>query len=326
MENTPNRPVLDQGGKVVAGATRWKSSKSSPPSGELFVIANLDYNDVMKLGVHVSTAGGVDQAVDRAVALGCNTFQIFISNPRGWKITEIPDESVAAFRQKYDENKMQDAFAHSIYLINLASPNETLREQGIDSLVSGLRNVERLGLVGLVTHIGSHQGNGIEIGTERVVEALGQILTENSGKSLLLLENTAGAGNLVGKNFKELGNIIKQSGSDRLGICLDTAHAFEQGYELHTAAGLDKMIAEIDENVGLDRLRAIHLNDSMTELGSCRDRHENYGQGFIGEEGLTRIINHPALRDIPFVMETPEIKDGTGTKGMIDHIRSLRKD
>jgi deoxyribonuclease IV len=280
----------------------------------------------MKLGVHVSTAGGIDQAVDRATALGCNTFQIFISNPRGWKTTIIADEDIEIFRTKYQNQQMQDAFAHSIYLINLASPNETLREQSIDSLVSGLVNVERLGLNALVTHIGSHLGDGIEIGTERVVACLGQILTEATCCSMLLLENTAGAGNLVGKNFKELGNIIKLANSDRLGICVDTAHAFEQGYELHTADGLEKMIAEIDEYIGLDKLRAIHLNDSMTELGSCRDRHENYGQGFIGEEGLTRIINHPAFKDIPFVMETPEIKEGTGTRGMIDHIRSLRKE
>ncbi len=280
----------------------------------------------MKLGVHVSTAGGIDQAVDRAVALGCNTFQIFISNPRGWKVTEIADENVAAFREKYDKYKIEDAFAHSIYLINLASPNETLREQGIESLISGLRNVERLGLVGLVTHIGSHQGDGIETGTQRVITAIEQILENSNSTAMLLLENTAGAGNLVGKNFKELGDIISAVGSDRLGICLDTAHAFEQGYELHTTEGLEKMVREIDECVGLSKLRAIHLNDSMTELGSCRDRHENYGQGFIGEEGLTRIINHPAFKDIPFVMETPEIKDGTGTRGMIDHIRSLRKD
>jgi len=280
----------------------------------------------MKLGVHVSVAGGVDQAIDRAAALGCNTFQIFISNPRGWRPTMMPEADTSRFKEKYHADNMQEAFAHSIYLINLASPNEYLREQSIESLISGLVNTERLGLKYLVTHIGSHQGDGLEIGIERVVDCLSQILSDTTCCATLLLENTAGAGNLVGKNFKELGDIIKKSGSNRLGICLDTAHAFEQGYELHTADGLERMIAEIDEHVGLNRLHAIHLNDSMTELGTCRDRHENYGQGHIGEEGLTRIINHPKLKDLPFVMETPEIKEGGGTRALIDHIRSLRKD
>lgn len=280
----------------------------------------------MKLGIHVSVAGGVDQAVDRAASFGCNTFQIFISNPRGWRPTIIPEEDTSRFKKKYIENNMQDAFAHSIYLINLASPNEYLREQSIESLISGLVNTERLGLKYLVTHIGSHLGDGLEVGTERVVDCLHQILSDTTCCATLLLENTAGAGNLVGKNFKELGEIIQKFGFNRLGICLDTAHAFEQGYELSTADGLEKMIAEIEKYVGLDRLHAIHLNDSMTEMGSCRDRHENFGQGFIGEEGLTRIINHPKLKALPFVMETPEIKEGGGTKALIERIRALRNE
>lgn len=284
------------------------------------------YNGIMKLGVHVSTAGGADLAIDRALALGCNTFQIFISNPRGWKPTIIADETAILFKEKYRNANMVDAFAHSIYLINLASKNDYLREQSIESLISGLINIDRLELPCLVTHIGSHNGDGIDIGIKRVVDCLHQILADTPDRTKLLLENTAGAGNLVGKNFKELGTIINQINSNRLGICLDTAHAFEQGYRLNTPDGLEEMIDEIKENVGLNRLYAIHLNDSMTELGSCRDRHENYGQGFIGENGLTRIINHPAFKDIPFVMETPEIKNGNATKEMIQNIRSLRKD
>lgn len=276
----------------------------------------------MKLGVHVSVAGSVDLAVDRARDLGCNTFQIFVSNPRGWKPTIIPDDDIAKFKMKYKASGMQDAFAHSIYLINLASPNDYLREQGIESLISGLVNVERLGLGALVTHIGSHQGDGIETGIKRVVDSLNQVLTDTTCCATLLLENTAGAGNLVGKTFEELGKIIKELDSPRLGICLDTAHAFEYGYNLDTAEGLEEMIKEIEDHVGLERLKAIHLNDSMTEKGSNRDRHEEYGRGLIGEEALTRIINHPKLRDLPFVMETPELKSGAAGKEVIDQIRS----
>lgn len=280
---------------------------------------------MMKLGVHVSTSGSIDQAVDRAIALGCNTFQIFVSNPRGWKPTLISDQDIEAFRTKYTAAKMEGAVAHSIYLINLASPNKYLREQSIESLISGLMNTDKLGLTGLVTHIGSHQGDGLEKGTERVVEALNQTLAMTPGSAKLLLENTAGAGNLVGKTIAEIGEIIRQVGSERLGLCLDTAHAFEYGYELNTEEGLETLITEIEEEIGLERLYAIHLNDSITELGSNRDRHETFGKGQIGEEAMTRIINHPKLRDKPFIMETPDIKNGEVGREIVDWVRSLAK-
>ncbi len=279
----------------------------------------------MKLGVHVSSAGKIDQAVDRAVALGCNTFQVFISNPRGWRPTMIPDTDVRNFKEKYQKTSMQGAVAHAIYLINLASPNSYLREQSIESLISSLVNVERLGLSGLVTHIGSHQGDGLEIGISRVVESLDQILTDTTCCAMLLLENTAGAGNLVGKTIKEIGDILRKADSERLGFCLDTAHAFEYGYELNTAAGLEALVTEIEKEIGLDKLRAIHLNDSMTDLGSNRDRHETFGKGFIGEEAMVRIINHPKLRDKPFIMETPEINKGESGRQIVNHVRSLWK-
>jgi len=279
----------------------------------------------MKLGVHVSVAGSVDLAIDRAVSLGCNTFQIFISNPRGWKPTIISADDADIFKKKYIAAAMDSAFSHSIYLINLASPNEYLREQGIESLISGLINTEKLGLQSLVTHIGSHQGDGIEIGIERVVYSLNQILGNSTCCAKLLLENTAGAGNLVGKTFVELGNIINKVNSPRLGICLDTAHAFEYGYAIDTSKGLESLIKEIEDNVGIEKLKAIHLNDSLTDLGSNKDRHETFGEGKIGKKALTRIINHPKLRNIPFVMETPEIKSGEAGREIVDCVRALWK-
>jgi len=277
----------------------------------------------MKLGVHVSSAGSLDLAVDRAVALGCNTFQIFVSNPRGWRPTVISNENATNFKLKYRENNIIGAVAHSIYLINMASPNETLREQSVESLITGLTNTELLGLSGLVTHIGSHQGDGLEIGTKRVVECLGQILSDQTCCAMLLLENTAGAGNLVGKTIKELGEIVRQVNHERLGFCLDTAHAFEFGYDLRTEEGLESLVAEIEHEIGLEKLGAIHLNDSMTEFESNRDRHETYGKGMIGEEALTRLINHPKLRDKPFIMETPDIGKGVAGKEVVDRVRSL---
>jgi deoxyribonuclease-4 len=279
----------------------------------------------MKLGVHVSVSGGVDKAVDRAVELGCNTFQIFVSNPRGWKPTIIGDDEAKLFSTKYKAAKMQDAFTHGIYLINLATEDEYIKELSIESLISGLINTQKLGLIGLVTHIGSHHGVGIEKGIERVVEAVETILKDAIGSVPLLLENTAGAGNLVGDKIYEIGEIIKRIGSERVGFCLDTAHAYESGWQIDTKDGLEKTLSEIDEFIGINKLKAIHLNDSKTEFNSKRDRHETFGKGLIGQEALTRLINHPQLKDKPFVMETPEIKHGEAGREVIDFVRSLSK-
>ncbi len=279
----------------------------------------------MKLGIHVSTSGGIDQAVDRATELGCNTFQIFVSNPRGWKPTVFKDSDIELFKQKYLANNMDGGVSHSIYLINMASPREDLRDLSIESLIVGLNNTGALGLSGFVTHVGSHQGDGLEIGLNRVCVSLERILSESSSSAMLLLENTAGAGNLVGKNFTELGSIFKQIRSDRLGACLDTAHAFEYGYKIHTEQGLRDFVQEIDQSIGLDKLKAIHLNDSMTDLASNRDRHEEFGEGYIGKEAMIRIISCPEFKNIPFIMETPKFKTGEAGKEFIAEIRSYVK-
>lgn len=280
------------------------------------------YDLKMRLGIHVSTSGGIDKAVDRAVEIGCNTFQIFVSNPRGWKPTLLKENEVQLFREKYQDTKISGAVSHSIYLINLASPREELRDLSIESLQSSLLNTQTLGLDGLVTHLGSHQGDGIDVGLDRVCSSLEQILTEDITDVSLLLENTAGAGNLVGRNFDELGKIFKRVKSKNLGICLDTAHAFEYGYNLQTEPGLDNLVKEIDKMVGLEKLRVIHLNDSMTDLASNRDRHEEFGEGYIGKEAMIRIINHPGLKHLPFIMETPRLKTGELGKEFVDKIRS----
>lgn len=277
----------------------------------------------MKLGVHVSTAGGVEKAVERASEYGCNTFQIFVSNPRGWKPTIIAEADIQSFRQKYANAGMQDAFAHAIYLINMATDDPEMRDKSIDSLISGLNYTDKLGLNGLVTHIGSHGGVGIVTGIERVVSCIDEIMESYQGDAWLLLENTAGAGNLVGDKIEEVGAIIQKCKFDKVGFCLDTAHAFESGLPIHTAAGLEQVLDLIENHIGLEKLKAIHLNDSMTDFNSKRDRHENFGKGFIGEEALTRIINHPKLKDKPFAMETPEVKEGNDIKKMIEYVRSL---
>jgi deoxyribonuclease-4 len=277
----------------------------------------------MKLGVHVSNTGGIQKSVDRASELGCNTFQIFVSNPRGWKPTLIPNEDISAFRESYAEKKMEDAVSHSIYLINLASDNDFFRKSSIDSLVQNLNLTHKLGLKGLVTHIGSHKDETLEIGIKRVAESIKEVLNRSEG--YLLLENTAGAGSLVGDKFEEVGEIVRQVGSERVCFCLDTAHAFESGYELQTESGLEQMVSELDKFIGLERLKAIHLNDSLTKFESHHDRHAEFGEGEIGQEAMVRIINHPELRDIPFIMETPKLKTGEVGKEFIESIRKLQE-
>lgn len=279
----------------------------------------------MKLGIHVSTAGSLDQAIDRAVSIGCNTFQIFVSNPRGWKPVLVSDSDATLFKTKYRSAKMEDAIAHSIYLINLASNNPDFVELSIESLISALITVEKLGLSGLVTHIGSYKGGNLEDGINKVVDSIKQVLNDATCCASLLLENTAGAGNLIGKNFSELGQILALVNSERLGICLDTAHAFEYGYDIRTEKGLEALVSEIEQYVGINNLKAIHLNDSMTDISSNRDRHAEFGEGLIGSEGLTRLINHPKLKSLPFIMETPKFKSGEVGRDFLSSIRKMQR-
>lgn len=279
----------------------------------------------MKLGIHVSTSGGLVSAIDRADDLGCNTFQIFVSNPRGWAPTIVSDADVENFRKIYLERGMLDAVSHSIYLINLASNNPFFLSSSIASLKNNLSLSDRLGLSGLVTHIGSYKEESYEVGVSRVSESISDILADYHGKAKLYLENTAGAGNLIGDKFAEIGEIINNVKSEHLGFCLDTAHAFESGYTIRTSHGLEQMVLEIEQDIGLDKLGVIHLNDSMTALGSKRDRHEEFGEGEIGQEALVRLINQPEFYDKPFIMETPKLKTGEVGKEFIRKIASLQK-
>lgn len=279
----------------------------------------------MQLGVHVSTAGGYETAIDRACDLGCNTFQIFVSNPRGWKASTVEHRQAKFFCERYQKAGMSQAVSHSIYLINLASENDFIKEQSVNSLKAGLENTYRLGLSGLVTHIGSHKGMSLKDGIERVSESIFAVFSKTEERPDLLLENTAGAGNLVGDRFEEIGAILKKVKDKKLAFCLDTAHAFESGYPVNDKRGLDNTLIELDKNIGLGNLKAIHLNDSKSAFSSHLDRHEDFGEGQIGLESMIRIINHPSLKDKVFIMETPQLKSGEKGREFIDQIRSYQK-
>jgi len=267
----------------------------------------------MYFGAHVAASGGVWRAIERAVELGCEAVQFFAGSPRTWRPTLYKERDAARFREARAASPVRFAVIHTIYLINLASANEEFYEKSVVALTGAVQAAEQLGCEAVVTHIGSHQGAGFAAGLERVRAALLRTLAETEGSPVrLLLENTAGAGGTMGVSFAELADILAAAGRHpRLGICLDTAHLFEAGHDIRTRAGLDAALAELDATCGLERLVMLHLNDSMTALGSNRDRHANIGDGDLGREGFRVIVNHPAFADLPGILEVPGL-DGQG--------------
>jgi deoxyribonuclease-4 len=267
----------------------------------------------MYFGAHVKSSGGVWHAIENGAAIGAEAVQFFAGSPRTWKPTLYKDADSARFREARAGSPIRFVVIHTIYLINLASENEDFYEKSVTSLSGALRAADQLGADAIVTHIGSHQGSGFAAGLERVQQGLRRALAESEGSPVrLLLENTAGAGGTMGVDFRELGQIIDAGGGDpRLGICVDTAHIFESGVDLRTREGVDEVLRELDEACGPDRLAMFHLNDSKTPLGSNRDRHENIGDGDLGEGAFRLLVNEPAFKDLPGILEVPGI-DGDG--------------
>ena len=267
----------------------------------------------MYIGAHVKSSGGVWNAIDNGVRIGCEAVQFFAGSPRTWASTVYKDADAAKFVEARAASPIRFAVIHTIYLINLASARDDFYERSVTSLAGALAAADQLGADAIVTHVGSHQGAGFEAGLDRVQAALLRVLGESAGSPVrLLLENTAGAGGTMGVDFDELGAMIRAADEHpRLGLCLDTAHLFEAGFDIGTAAGLDEALARLDAACGLDRLVMLHLNDSKTPRGSNRDRHENIGGGELGLVGFRAIVNHPALADIPGILEVPGF-DGEG--------------
>lgn len=278
----------------------------------------------MLIGGHVSSAGGIDTAVDRAVAIGGDALQLFTQSPRMWRPTAHGPESLAAFRAKRVEAGIGYVLAHALYLINLASPDRELHRKSVTALHSTLAVAREIG-ADVVFHVGSHLGAGFEAGLERVVPALTSALKETSDTTWLLLENSAGAGGTIGRSLDELVTLVQRlDGHSRLGLCLDSCHLYVSGIDVADPAVVDGLLADLDARVGLERLRAIHLNDAETPLGSNRDRHANLGDGLIGD-GLAVLLRHPLLQDRPFVLETPG-PDGHGPDAdQIGRARALWK-
>lgn len=280
----------------------------------------------MLLGLQVSTEGKIYEALERAHKLGCNTMQIFARNPQQWRQDFLEPKDIAEFRQRQERFKIGPLFIHISYLINLASPNPRLYNGSVEAYIEDILEAEVLGADYIVTHMGSHKETTEEEGLARFIEALDRILEKSqSTKVGVLLENTAGSGSWLGYKFshhKEIIQCLKHK--ERVGLCLDTAHAYLAGYDIATKEGLESALDEIDEMVGLNRLKAVHLNDAKDKLGSKHDRHEHIGKGKIGLEGMRRIINHPRLRDLPFILETPKKSDEDDSMNL-NTVRKLRQ-
>ena len=265
----------------------------------------------MLLGAHVSISGAIHLSVDRAVELGCTTFQIFTRNPRGWTYTKLKKVEVEEFRRKFESAGFKVAMAHMPYLPNIASPNKPVHEKSTKSLIAELERCGELGVGLLVVHVGSHLGAGIEKGIEQVANAVNRAIEAVDNDVKILLENMAGQRNSCGSRFEDIAEILARiKNPERVGVCLDTCHLLAAGYDIRDAESLDATISRFDKVVGLGRLKAVHLNDSKGGLGSGLDRHEHIGMGNIGEKGFKAFINHPAIRDKPMVIETPEDERG----------------
>ncbi|MBL7198000.1 MAG: deoxyribonuclease IV [Candidatus Omnitrophica bacterium] len=267
----------------------------------------------MYIGAHVSISGKIYESLDRARALRCNAMQIFSRNPRQWRQLELSSQDIEEFRKRRKKYKIEKVVVHIPYLINLASPYKVLYRNSIRAYIEDLNEADMLGAEFLVTHMGSHTNTFELAGIDRFASALNTIFDNTKGiKTKLLLENTSGSGSWLGYKFihhRMIYSRVKQTG--RLGICLDTAHAFASGYDLKSEVGLNSMLSEIDELLGIDQIGVVHFNDSKKDFASRLDHHENIGKGKIGLSTLQRIIRHPKLRNSVFILETPKmnIKD-----------------
>jgi deoxyribonuclease-4 len=265
----------------------------------------------MKIGAHVSSAGGISKAVERGVEIGCETIQIFGSSPQSWAFKPIPDTEIQAFRKKSAETGLGPVYLHAIYLINLGTSNQANLEKGIESLINYMNLAADIGAGGVIFHPGSHRGAGYDGVFAQTVDSIKRVLDNSREGPYLCLENMAGMGQHIGAKFEELGQVLKAVASPRLRICLDTQHSFAAGYDLTTPKGIEMMVTEFDEAIGLENLAAVHANDSKQPCGSGVDRHDNIGEGLIGEVGFEAIMSNPAFRGVPFFLEVPGY-DGKG--------------
>ena len=258
----------------------------------------------MLIGAHVSQAGGLDNAVERGIARGCSAIQIFNQSPRMWRPTAYSEGDYAAFREAIEASPIRAVLIHAVYLLNCASEDREIRQKSLASLIQSLRVGEAIGAAGVVLHPGSAKQGDVRQAIKRAGRVIKQALAETD-RCQLHLEDTAGAGGTLGRSFEELAELLDAADADkRLGVCLDSCHLYASGYDISTPATLRETLDQCDRVVGLERLQSLHLNDSMTQLGSNRDRHALLGEGELGERGCAAFLSEPRFGQLPCVLET----------------------
>ena len=278
----------------------------------------------MLIGAHVSTAGGLVNAVERGVERACDAIQVFNQSPRMWRPTNYSERDYAAFREAVRPSRIKATTIHAVYLINCASTDSEIRAKSIASLTHALRTGDGIGATGVVLHAGARKGEPHGPSTKRAAKAIAAALSD-SESCPVLLENTAGMDGPLGRNFEELAELLELLGNDeRVGVCLDCCHLLASGYEIRTPEALDEVISDFDARVGLERLRCLHVNDSQIPLGGNRDRHAVIGTGEIGERGLAVFLSDPRFEELPALVETGADK-GAPALSDIETARRLRK-
>ena len=281
----------------------------------------------MLIGAHVSPAGGPAKALERGDERGCRSIQIFNQSPRQWKPHSYSDDQLAAYREAIEGSGVEAVLIHAVYLLNPASDDPDIREKSLASLTTSLRVGDALGAAGVVLHPGSALKGEVGPAIERAGEVVKEALAE-SGSCELHLEDTAGAGGTLGRTFEELAKLLRACGrSKRLGVCLDSCHLLASGYDVRTIEGVDEMLERFDAEVGLEKLRSLHLNDSLQPLGSNRDRHAPVGKGEMGEDGCAAFLSAPAFENLPCILETPGDDDPPGgpAREQIELTEKLRR-
>ena len=277
----------------------------------------------MKLGAHVSAAGGLDKSIDRAESMGAETIQIFASSPRVWESKTPAEENISAFREKSGKANISPIFLHAPYLVNMGGDEELL-EKSIKALVGHLKIGKDIGAAGVIFHLGSHKGVGFEKIRDQTIVSIQEILIKTSSGISLIIENSAGMGSHIGSSFEEIGTLIRAVNNPRMKVCLDTQHCIAAGYNIADPEGIKSSLDEFDKMIGLSKLVVVHANDSKMELGAGVDRHENIGEGHIGMEGFENIMRYPAFNDIPFILEVPGFDKKGPDKQNLDRLKNIR--
>ena len=277
----------------------------------------------MRIGAHVSTSGGLSKGIERAHEIGAEAVQVFASSPRAWAFRPASDEEVARFRKKSTDTGVSPTFIHASYLLNMGGAPD-LVEKSVDSLARNMDVAAQIGAAGVIFHGGSHKGVGFEAVLDQSASALRRVLSLSPSDAWLIVENSAGMGFHVGASFQELGRLMAAVDSPRVMLCLDTQHCMAAGYDISDSGRIDAFVEELDREIGLSRLVAVHANDSKVEFGSGVDRHENIGEGSIGAGGFGVIMGHPAFRNVPFILEVPGVDKKGPDEENLGRLKDIR--